>query len=128
MTGQPPSRHPDLDALRVGAVYLLIPFHTLKVYDPRPLYHVWSPDLIPGVGHVTAFISLWHMPLLFLLAGWSAVLSLRRRGAAVFLRERNGFRRPALRSRRPLLSSARYTGGGTSRLRRAPMRCSRYMV
>jgi len=42
-------RRADLDALRVGAVYLLFLFHTLKVYDPRLGYHVWSPDLIPGI-------------------------------------------------------------------------------
>ncbi len=89
MTGDsPPHRRADLDALRVGAVYLLFLFHTLKVYDPRLGYHVWSPDLIPAVSPVTAFINIWHMPLLFFLAGWSAVMSLRTRGTPVFLRDR----------------------------------------
>ena len=81
-------RRADLDALRVGAVYLLFLFHTLKVYDPRLGYHVWSPDLIPAVSPVTAFINIWHMPLLFFLAGWSAVMSLRSRSMFVFLGER----------------------------------------
>src|SRR5262249_62175804 len=31
---------------------------------------------------------LWHMPLFFLLAGWSVVASLRARGRAGFVRER----------------------------------------
>jgi len=83
-----PGRRADLDWLRVGAVYLLFVFHTAKVYDPAPWYHVWSRDLIPGLQHLTGFIHLWHMPLLFLLAGWSAVVSLRRRGLAAFWRER----------------------------------------
>jgi hypothetical protein len=34
------------------------------------------------------FINLWHMPLFFLLAGWSAASSLRVRGAGGFARER----------------------------------------
>ncbi|MBW2236321.1 MAG: acyltransferase family protein, partial [Deltaproteobacteria bacterium] len=37
---------------------------------------------------VCGFISLWHMPLFFLLAGWSAAASLKSRGAGSFLRER----------------------------------------
>jgi peptidoglycan/LPS O-acetylase OafA/YrhL len=37
---------------------------------------------------VCGFISLWHMPLFFLLAGWSAAASLASRGAGAFLRER----------------------------------------
>lgn len=84
----PPERRPDLDALRIGAVYLLILFHVAKVYDPRPIHHIWSPDLIPGMDEVTAAIRLWHMPLLFLLAGWAAVLSLRQRPVSAFLAER----------------------------------------
>jgi glucans biosynthesis protein C len=74
--------------LRVFAVYLLFAFHTAKVYDPTPWYHVWSPDLIPGIERFTGFVHLWHMPLLFLLAGWSLVASVRTRGGAAFVRER----------------------------------------
>ena len=81
-------RRADLDLLRVFAVLLLFPFHAAKVYDPKPYFHVWSPDLIPGLEHFTSFVHLWHMPLLFLLAGWSAVASLRQRPLGAFLRER----------------------------------------
>ncbi|MCX5738570.1 MAG: acyltransferase family protein, partial [Proteobacteria bacterium] len=72
-------RRADLDALRVFAVYLLFAFHSAKVYDPYPWYHVWSPDLIPGIERFTGFVHLWHMPLLFLLAGWSLAASLQTR-------------------------------------------------
>lgn len=78
----------DIDLLRVFAVLLLFPFHTAKVYDPEPWYHVWSRDLLPGLQYFTGFVHLWHMPLLFLLAGWSAVASLRSRTLGAFLRER----------------------------------------
>jgi uncharacterized protein (DUF2147 family) len=39
---------------------------------------------------ITGFISLWHMPLFFLVAGWSLHGSLVRRGAHGVLRERLG--------------------------------------
>ena len=74
--------------LRVFAVYLLFAFHTAPVYDPFPWYHVWRPELIPGVERFTGSVHLWHMPLLFLLAGWSLVASVRSRGGAAFVRER----------------------------------------
>ena len=82
------SRRADLDVLRVFAVYLLFAFHSAKVYDPYPWYHVWSPDLIPGIERFTGFVHLWHMPLLFLLAGWSLAASLQTRGGTAFARER----------------------------------------
>ncbi len=37
---------------------------------------------------VCGFISLWHMPLFFLLAGWATHASLQRRGRAGYVRER----------------------------------------
>src|SRR5215813_1342910 len=55
------ARRYDIDWLRIGATLLLI---------------------------VCSFISLWHMPLFFLLAGWSLCASLRARGAIGVLKER----------------------------------------
>ena len=66
------SRRPDVDWLRVGAVYLLFVFHAGKVFDPAPFYHVRNDELSFAMLVVCGFIGLWHMPLLFLLAGWSA--------------------------------------------------------
>jgi peptidoglycan/LPS O-acetylase OafA/YrhL len=83
-----PERRPDIDALRVGATYLLFVFHVAKVFDPAPFYHIRN-DQVSGVFYILAgFISLWHMPLFFLLAGWSAHASLSSRGAGGFARER----------------------------------------
>jgi len=82
------SRRPDVDWLRVGAVYLLFVFHAGKVFDPAPFYHVRNDELSFAMLVVCGFIGLWHMPLLFLLAGWSAATSLRARGPRHFVRER----------------------------------------
>src|SRR5512138_369034 len=69
------SRRPDVDWLRVGAVYLLFVFHAGKVFDPAPFYHIRNDELSFAMLVVCGFIGLWHMPLLFLLAGWSAAAS-----------------------------------------------------
>ncbi len=83
-----PARRRDIDWLRVLAVYLLFVFHIAMVFNPAPFYHIRNGEqsyaMLVGAG----FISLWHMPLLFLLAGWSAHASLAARGTSGFLRER----------------------------------------
>ncbi|MCC6641398.1 MAG: acyltransferase family protein [Deltaproteobacteria bacterium] len=85
---QPPARRIDLDVLRVFACYLLIPFHVAMVFNPAPFYHVRNDELSSVLMIACGFVSLWHMPLLFLLAGWSAFASYRSRGAGAFARER----------------------------------------
>jgi fucose 4-O-acetylase-like acetyltransferase len=86
----PVSRRHDLDALRVFACYLLFLFHVGMVFSPAPFFHVRNGDSNFVFFIICGFISLWHMPLFFLLAGWSAAASLRSRGMAEFLRERWG--------------------------------------
>lgn len=88
---QPTARRIDLDVLRIFACYLLIPFHVAMVFNPAPFYHVRNGELSGVLMIACGFISLWHMPLLFLLAGWSAFASFRSRGLGPFVDER--FRR-----------------------------------
>src|SRR5215467_1178130 len=83
-----PTRRPDIDWLRVVATYLLFVFHVGKVFDPAPFYHIRNADLSFALLVVCGFIGLWHMPLFFLLAGWSAAASLEARGSRRFLNER----------------------------------------
>jgi glucan biosynthesis protein C len=82
------SRRPDIDWLRVGATYLLFVFHSGMVFSPAPFYHVRNADVSFAMLIVCGFISIWHMPLFFLLAGWSAAASLRVRGTRDFAAER----------------------------------------
>jgi uncharacterized protein (DUF2147 family)/fucose 4-O-acetylase-like acetyltransferase len=81
-------RRPDIDWLRVIATYLLFVYHVGKIFDPAPFFHLRNSDLWFGMLVACGFISLWHMPLFFLLAGWSAASSLRVRGRRAFLAER----------------------------------------
>jgi uncharacterized protein (DUF2147 family)/fucose 4-O-acetylase-like acetyltransferase len=86
---QPPAAHrADLDWLRVIATYLLFVFHVAKVFDPAPFYHIRNQEVATVMLVIAGFISLWHMPLFFVLAGWSICSSLRTRGSTAFVRER----------------------------------------
>jgi glucan biosynthesis protein C len=69
-------------------VYLLFVFHVAMVFNPAPFYHIRNDEQSIAMLIGAGFIGLWHMPLLFLLAGWSAHASLLQRGAAGFARER----------------------------------------
>ena len=82
------TRRYDIDWLRVFATYLLLLFHVGMVFNPAPFYHVRNTDVSFFFLILCGFISLWHMPLFFLLAGWSAFASLSMRGTGEFLKER----------------------------------------
>ncbi|MBI4514253.1 MAG: DUF2147 domain-containing protein [Deltaproteobacteria bacterium] len=81
-------RRDDIDWLRIAATYLLLLFHTGMVFNPAPFYHVRNADVSFFFLILCGFIGLWHMPLFFLLAGWSAFASLSLRGTTDFLKER----------------------------------------
>jgi len=82
------TRRYDIDWLRILATYLLFVFHGSMVFNPAPFYHVRNTELSFGMLVFAGFISLWHMPLFFLLAGWSIRASLATRGTGAFLGER----------------------------------------
>jgi glucans biosynthesis protein C len=83
-----PERRYDIDWLRIFATYLLFPFHVGKVFDVPPYYPIKSPDLSPYLGYFTMLVHQFHMPLFFLLAGWSLHASMHKRGGGGVLRER----------------------------------------
>jgi len=81
-------RRDDVDWLRVFATYMLFPFHVAMVFNPAPFYHVRNDELSTVAMIFCGFVGLWHMPLFFLLAGWSLARSLRGRGRGGVVRER----------------------------------------
>lgn len=82
-----PRRLYYIDWLRVLAVLLLFPFHTGRVFNVEAFY-VKGPQLSPVMNRVLGFIDLWHMPLLFVLAGASTYLALGRRSRGEYAAER----------------------------------------
>ena len=77
-----------VDWLRVLAVLLLFPFHTSRVFNFGEDFYIKGTHLSVALGYILGFISMWHMQLLFVLAGASAYFSLRRRTGTQFARER----------------------------------------
>jgi glucan biosynthesis protein C len=77
-----------IDWLRILAVLLLFPFHTLRVFDSADPFYAKASPTSEWVGHLLAFVSVWHMPLLFFLAGCSTYYALSRRHAGQYAWER----------------------------------------
>lgn len=82
------SRIKYIDSLRWMTVSLLILYHAAMAYNTwgEPNYIFFGAEK-PAAAAVS-FISLWFMPLMFLLAGVSARFSLQKRGYGAFIRER----------------------------------------
>ena len=86
--GAAPERRIDLDWLRILAVLLLIPFHTARVFDVFEPFYVKNADLSGSLTFLVGFLSMWQMPVLFLIAGASTWYALSRRSGGEYLSER----------------------------------------
>ncbi len=89
----PSKREWWVDYLRVIAVFLVIPFHVIISYVENAMgtgpFIIWNTtSYSEGARIVFEFFNPWHMPLLFLLAGFSLVYSLRKRSYGRFIGER----------------------------------------
>lgn len=90
------NRRHDIDALRVFAIGLLIFYHAIVAFLPfGPNFAMSSPSSLAlsetarlGLLGIVAFLSVWRIPLLFVIAGMAADFSLRRRSLPEFLKER----------------------------------------
>ena len=85
-----PNRRPDIDWLRVLAVLLLVPFHSALIFSLAPGDVVYVKDRVESqvLIQFAYFVHLWHMPLLFVLAGASTWFALEFRTAGKYLKER----------------------------------------
>lgn len=84
----PDGRLHYIDWLRVLAVLLLFPFHTLRVFNANDPFYVKAAHTSGALSDLLNFISVWHMPLLFVLAGASTYFALGKRSPGQYLRER----------------------------------------
>ncbi len=84
------ARRNDIDWLRILAVLLLVPFHSLLVFVLDPGSVVFMKDTIDcfACDRVAGFMDQWHMPVLFAIAGMSTYFALRKRSTGQYLRER----------------------------------------
>jgi hypothetical protein len=77
-----------IDALRVLAVLLLIPFHAGRVFNYGELFYAKNAETSIAMSALLGAIDIWHMPLLFLLAGASSYFALAKRGGGAYAGER----------------------------------------
>ncbi|KAL2631067.1 hypothetical protein R1flu_015753 [Riccia fluitans] len=82
------SRRNDIDWLRTLASYLVLIYHAAQFFDYQKKTYFKNAELSEALDYFTRFVHLWHMPLFFLLAGWSSNSSLNSRGTRGFLSER----------------------------------------
>jgi glucan biosynthesis protein C len=87
---EPPQRRADFVTLRIVLCGGIILFHVLSIFSAEPIYHLKSAFASPAASVLAEFLRIAILPLFFVLAGWSAVASLRARGAGRFVRERAG--------------------------------------
>ena len=88
MSVTPASRRTDLDLLRILVCGAVILAHALLIFAAEPRYHVKSaePWAVATVAYEAMRIAT--LAIFFVLAGWSAVASLRRRAAGRYIRDR----------------------------------------
>ncbi len=106
-TGKPERLH-DIDWLRVIAVLLLIVFHSTRPFDFEP-WHARNAESSRALALLGGLLSMWRLPLLFLVSGTGTFFALGHRSGWKYARDR--FRRLVI----PLVATARSTS--TARVR-----------
>ncbi len=76
-----------MDTLRIWLIGGVVVFHATRPFDPFDFY-VKADTEVEALALLVLFVSLWGMPLFFVLAGAAIWHSLGRRGARAFARER----------------------------------------
>lgn len=83
-------RRYDLDWLRVSGVFLVVIFHTMMIFilEPWAVVYIKDKEYVHEFKTVSSFIHIFHMPLMFVIAGMSVKYSLQKRTVEKFLKER----------------------------------------
>ncbi|GGP10299.1 acyltransferase [Nonomuraea glycinis] len=82
------TRRSELDSIRVLVVVGLVFFHSALVFAADDDFYVRNAETTGATFVLSALGVVWAMPMLFLIAGFGAWHSLRRRGPAGFATER----------------------------------------
>ena len=82
------ARRTGIDVLRVLICVAIILSHALLIFGSDPNYHLKSAIPSRGASILFDFVRVNSLPLFLVIAGWSAVISLRRRRSGQFVLER----------------------------------------
>jgi hypothetical protein len=74
--------------LRILICAAVILAHALLIFAAEPHYHLKSAEPSACASVLYEFLRITTMPVFFTMAGWAAVVSLRRRGVTRFVRDR----------------------------------------
>jgi glucans biosynthesis protein C len=77
-----------IDALRVIVVLSIFAFHSARVFDSLEPFYAKSTETSLALSVFVAFLNVWQMPLLFILAGMSTFFALGKRTGGQYLLER----------------------------------------
>jgi glucans biosynthesis protein C len=81
-------RRTDIDGLRIVVCGSVILLHAFLIFADEPRYHLKSELTSQYASIAFRFFHIFSMPTFFVLAGWAAVASLRRREPMQFVRGR----------------------------------------
>ncbi|MHC4665899.1 MAG: acyltransferase family protein [Planctomycetota bacterium] len=76
-----------LDWLRVLAMFTIFFFHNTRLFDSEG-WHVKNAETSLGLDILIGFVTLWMMPIFFILAGAAVYYAMKVRTAGGFARER----------------------------------------
>jgi surface polysaccharide O-acyltransferase-like enzyme len=82
------ARRVDLVTLRIVLCGCIILLHAGAIFSTDPVYHLKSELTSPVVTVLVELLRVTSVPLFFVVAGWSAVASLRTRRPGAFVHER----------------------------------------
>ncbi|WP_019588582.1 acyltransferase family protein [Deinococcus apachensis] len=85
----PTPRRSDLDWLRVGAIVLLLFFHSARVFDLSEAFYVQNDQRSALLTYgLIGFFGRWGMELLFVISGMASWYALSGRSGRTYLRDR----------------------------------------
>jgi peptidoglycan/LPS O-acetylase OafA/YrhL len=81
-------RRTDIDGLRILICIGILLAHAFLIFAAEPRYHLKSAEVWPVASVAFEFFRVTTTPLFFTIAGWSSVVSLRRRSPGRYVLER----------------------------------------
>jgi len=77
-----------LDWIRIGVILLLVPFHSAITFASRGDGFIRYPQSVPVMDTALWFLSIWIMPVLFVVSGVASYHALQHRTPKQYARER----------------------------------------
>ncbi len=77
-----------LDWIRIGVILLLVPFHSAVTFTTRGDGYIRYPQSVPAMDIGLWFLSIWIMPVLFVVSGFASYQALQYRAPREYLKNR----------------------------------------